>query len=284
MVAEEPSLIRQPVSKKLIQFGWHMPTAEFFTKNIHVMDKRPFDGVAIRISDENGGGNIFEVKKWSKTKVESRQAELKIFESLPKSSSFTNNFVVMYGASSMDWFSDEDWSKVVDNIRFCVQAAKKSGCRGVIWDGEPYGGINPWKYEAQQSHKTKSFRDYWQQVRNRGVDFIKVIQEEFPGLTVFSLRQFSDMQDGSPFSMRLLPVRDAKKVEKELSYAFWGLHVPFTVGIIEGIKPDTRFIDGNEDAYYYTSKNDFTKFFHAMKEQSLAFVPKGCVNIFWQKY
>jgi hypothetical protein len=82
------------------------------------------------------------------------------------------------------------------------------------------------------------------------------LQEEFPGLTILSLRQFSDFQDGSPFSARLLPLRGKGDLEKALSEVWWGLHVPFTVGMLDAMAPGVTLVDGNEDAYYYTSPLD----------------------------
>ncbi len=51
-----------------------------------------------------------------------------------------------YGASLMQWTSEEDWEIVVENLRFCAQAARAAQCKGILWDAEPYGHRNPWRY------------------------------------------------------------------------------------------------------------------------------------------
>ena len=37
------------LSKKLIQYGWGIPTPEFIRKNIRAMEKRPFDGLIFQL-------------------------------------------------------------------------------------------------------------------------------------------------------------------------------------------------------------------------------------------
>ena len=102
-----------------------------------------------------------------------------------------------------------------------------------------------------------SLEQYYDQVRKRGAQFIKALQEEFPGIVIFSLRELSDWQNGSPFSGGLLPVTNRENTIKELENAWWGLHPAFYAGMLDAIQPGTELIDANEEAYYYTSALEY---------------------------
>ena len=196
--AEAQSIYPLP-SKKIIELGWDVPSPAYFLDNFRTMEHLPFDGVIIRLPADAGGGKVFEIDGWVKATGAARERELRIMREMPGSEKLTSNFLALYGASTMDWFSDADWGKVLENARFCARAAKASRCKGICWDPEPYSGINPWRYKVQPGYEQHTFAEYEQMARKRGAQFMRALQDEFPGLTIFSLRFLSDFQDGSPF-------------------------------------------------------------------------------------
>jgi hypothetical protein len=254
--------------KKLIDFGWNSPSPSFLRDNLARIEKVGFDGVGIKIPDEAGSGYIFDVKKYPEIKPQEREKQARILASVPKSKTLTHNFLVIHGTSTLDWFSDADWSVAEEHLRWCARTAKKAGLAGLIWDAEPYNGFPCWSYASQPQKQKYTFREYYQQLRKRGAQFIKAIQSEFPGLSILSLRQLSDFQDGSPFSSRLFNLSDPVAVEKELSGAWWALHVAFTNGILDAISPEVTFVDGNEEAYYYTSALEFERIARVIKSDA----------------
>lgn len=256
----------------MIEFGWNSPTPATLRDRLVEIQKRPFDGVAIRMPEDAGGGYVFDVKKWATIRPEAREREARILASLPKSVQLTDNFLVIHGTSTMDWFRDVNWAKAEEHLRWCARVAKAAGCRGVFWDPEPYNGFNLWHHPSLPGCNERPFTASYRQVRKRGAQFIRALQQEFPGLTIISLRQLSDFQDGSPFSAHLLPVRDPAHAEKSLEGAFWGLHGAFTNGILDAIAPGVTFVDGNEDAYFYTAALDFYRSYHTLKRDALALV------------
>ena len=118
-----------------------------------------------------------------------------------------------------------------------------------------------------------SFEAYYNQIRKRGAQFIKALQEEFPGIVIFSLRELSDFQIGSPFSHPLFPVMKPEDAIQGMKEAWWGMHIPFNVGILEGIDPGVTFIDGNEEAYYYTSPLEFYAVRNTLVDDAKALIP-----------
>jgi hypothetical protein len=234
----------------------------------------PFDGVTLKLSQQVCNGNVFMVNDWAKISPEVKETEKKLILSLVKSKILTDNFIVIYGASQMDWFSDKDWALAEDQIRFAARMAKAAECKGVLWDPEPYKpGKNPWKYHEQEKSTQFSFEQYYGQVRKRGAQFIKALQEEFPGIVIFSLRELSDWQNGSPFSGGLLPVTNRENTIKELENAWWGLHPAFYAGMLDGIQTGTELIDTNEEAYYYTSAPEFCMIRNTLINDAKALVP-----------
>jgi hypothetical protein len=267
-------IVFNPPKKKLIDFGWNSPFVRAYKENMKLYENGPFDGLTIKISKEACNGNVFMVKNWSITSPEVKEAEKKLILSLEKSKILTDNFIVLYGASQMDWFSDEDWALAEDQIRFAARLAKAAGCKGILWDPEPYKpGRNPWKYSEQEKAPQFSMEQYYMQVRKRGAQFMKALQEEFPGIVIFSLRELSDWQNGSPFSGRLLPVISRENTIRELENGWWGLHPAFFTGMLEAIQPGTEFIDANEEAYFYTSALDYYKVRSTLIDDAKALVP-----------
>ncbi|NMC37978.1 MAG: hypothetical protein GYA41_06620 [Bacteroidales bacterium] len=274
-------IIYKPPQKKLIFFGWHMPYIQQFIENIKMYETPPFDGISLRISKEAGGGNIFMVKNWKEVNDKAKEKELARAEAVKASEILTDNFIVLYGASQMDWFSDEDWKLAEGQILYNLKLARTAGCKGIVWDPEPYKpGKNPWRYNEQDKTSQYSFEQYYSQVRKRGAQFISVLQDEFPGIVIFSLRELSDWQNGSPFSTPLLPVMDREKTIDKMKNAWWGLHIAFYVGMIEAIKPGTLFIDGNEEAYYYTSPGEFYEVRNTLMIDAKALIPPEL----WEKH
>lgn len=69
-----------------------------------------------------------------------------------------------------------------------------------------------------------------------------------------------------------------------LAPSYWGLHLPFTLGIVEGIGDEATFIDANEEAYYYTSPLEFYEFRDTIYNSARALMEPGLVRRFRSHY
>lgn len=278
-------ILNQNVPKKLIEFSWDSPTTAQYAEKISFYENVPFDGISVKLTKEVGGGNIFMVNDWEKVTPEAKQNEFENIAKIGQSRRLNHNFLVLYGASQMDWFSDDHWKLVEENIRFGARLAKIGGFKGILWDPEPYKpGKNPWKYDDQKHKELLSYAQYYEQVVSKGKRFIEIIREEFPGAVIFSLRELSDFQCGSPFSQFVLPVTDEKKTMEVLNSSWWGLHLAFTIGNIQALDSQIKFVDGNEEAYYYTSPIEYYKFRDVIYNDGLALVPEPYRNAFRENY
>lgn len=263
MVWAQPG--RLPATKKLIEYGWDVPTPAYVKDHIQEMEKRPFDGVIMRLAGR-GRGNIFMGGRWDPKDFERDREALAAI----KWDKFRHNFLMMYAASEQDWFSDEDWANVLHNVRIMAECARAGGCH-LAFDAEPYGK-NPWAYAEQKHAKEKSYAEYAAKARQRGRQFIETIQSVLPDSVLLTLFTFSIF----PGQMEQEPA----KREESLKRHEYGLYLPFLHGMLEGLGPRMTITDGNEPAYYYDSSEKYFSAYHMMRQRALNLVPPELVPKF----
>ena len=245
--------------KKVIEYGWDVPYPDFVEQNIQEMEKRPFEGIIFRTK---GFDHVFDTGAWKKEEL---QPQLDTLAKI-KWSKFTDNFLTLYSANNwkMDWFNDDHWNAIVENMKLFSLAVQAGHCVGVCFDPEPYG-TDPWVYPG--SYKDKSFDEVSEQVRKRGRQFIQALETSMPNLRVLSFFQFG-LYDG------ILDEPDPK-VRREKLLKTWMVLLPsFYIGILEGASPNTILIDGNESAYYYESPDSFYRAYHLIRQRAQALVPE----------
>ena len=274
-----------PPAKRLVEFSHASPTTIQYEEDIELYDSGPFDGISVKLSKNVAAGNIFMVENWRNITEEQKIREYQVIESIARKSTLEHNLLVLYGASQMDWFSEEDWLAVEEQIRFGAGLAKLGNFKGILWDPEPYKpGKNPWRYIEQPDAEKYSYYHYFMQVRKRGAQFMEALQDEFPGLVLLSLREFSDYQDASPFSHGIVPVKDVHEAKSSLEEAWWGLHLPFILGMLDVIDEDVNYIDANEEAYYYTSALEYFEVRNIIYNDMRALIPPGLHKKFKANY
>ena len=252
---------QRPARNKLIKYGVDRPSPAYVAANIREMEKRPFDGIFIHLTGK-GQGNIFRGGRWNAADY---AADMEALQKI-RWSTFTDNFIIMNSASDMDWFSDQDWDNIVNNVEIMAEAAKAGKCN-LAFDPEPYGK-NPWHYSKQAHAATKSLPEYEAKVRQRGAQFIKAIQKHLPEtvlLTLFSYSIFPNITD------ELTPAkREQMTAQKEL----YRLYPAFLNGILDAMGPGVTVVDGNEPSYYYENALSFYRGYHFMRQTALGLVPQ----------
>lgn len=243
--------------KKLIEVGWDTPSPEYVRDHIQDMEKRPFEGVIFRL--DNGGGQIFDV-----TKNPDLSPQLKVLSAI-KWNKFTDNFLTMYAASTMDWYSDSDWKIVLSKVKFNAKAAKAANCVGLLFDPEPYG-FNPWNYAKQKHADTYSYAQYSDKAFQRGQQFMQAMQNQIPSIKVLMFHQYQMMY-------AVTHDWDPAKREATLASAQYGLYLPFLNGMLSVINKDAQMIDGNETSYYYQKPDQFYQAYWEMRNGAKINVP-----------
>jgi hypothetical protein len=254
--------------KKLIEYGWDVPTPDYVRDHIQDMEKRPFEGIMFRLP--LSGGNVFNVENWEKNKA-ALQDQLKVASSI-KWHKFTDNFLSMYAASTMDWYSDSDWTKVLSAVKFNAGVAKAAGCVGLLFDPEPYG-TNPWNFSKQKHVDQYSYAQYSAKVYQRGQQFMDAMQSQIPAVKVLMFHQYQMLYD-------VTHNPDPAKREATLASANYGLYLPFLNGMLSAINKYARMIDGNEGSYYYQKPAQFYEAYWEIREGAKINVPEEL----WGKY
>jgi len=262
----------QPLPKKIIEFGWDVPDTAYLREHIRDMEKLPFDGVVLRMhgardGEKVDGYTVFRKEAWQRSWFEQCAADLRA----TTFSRFTDNFLLAWTTpGTPDWFSDEDWRAVTNNIAILAWVARQGGLKGICFDPEPYGEHSPWAYADQPQAERYTWNEYRAQVRKRGAEFIRAIAAEYPDVTVLML--FGGSIVGGA-------LEQADPVEA-LATEGYGLLPSFIDGMLDALPPDALIVDGCEPGYYMEQRAAFLEAYHRMKQQVLAVIsPQN-----WDKY
>jgi hypothetical protein len=249
-------------AKKLIEYGWDVPTPNFFRQHIKAMEQIPFDGVAIKL---NAGKEVFKKTAYPNTAFTQDRKDL----AATKSSRLTDNFVVMWSGidEGWDWFNDVDWAAAEKNIHNFAKTAKAGRFRGILFDSEPYRGSS-WSYGKQPQQQTKTFPEYQQQVRKRGAQFMTALQSEQPGTQVLTLGLLSWMKH--VWLAKLEPA----KLQQELAKHVYGLWPAFINGMLDVAQSSSAIVDGNEWSYYFSQAAEFDKAHNLIFKDARIFVDR----------
>ncbi len=245
--------------KKLIEYGWDVPTPLQMREQLAAMEQRPFDGLIFRLA---GGHNAFVTQALEPGKFAEDERVLRDL----RFQRFASNFILVWGSppAGFDWFDDAQWRTIEANARLLVGVAQAGHPRGICFDPEPYD-FSLWDYAKQPGAKAHSFAEYRAKVRQRGAQTMRAFEDRMPGaviLTFFHVSLFDRFAN-------LSETARAERLERE----GWGLMPDFFVGMLEAATDRARFIDGNENAYYYTSREQYFRAYHAMRQRALNLVP-----------
>ncbi len=246
--------------KKIVEYGWDVPYPAFVRDNIREMEKRPFDGIIFRTE---GFDHAFDVQPWNRGDLEPQFATLADI----RWQKFSDNFLTLYAANKgkMDWFNDDQWKVIVENMKLFSVAVSRGRCVGVCFDPEPYGD-DPWVYPGPYANR--SFDEVSEQVYRRGRAFIAALQEHMPKLKVLSFFELALYQD-------IVDEPDPTVRKQRLQKLWMPLLPAFYMGMLDGASPDVVFIDGNEAAYYYESPDAYYRAYHLIRQRVQAMVPEA---------
>src|SRR5438094_10641368 len=137
--------------KKIISYGADWPNTAYVRQNIRQMEKLPFDGIIIGVSQSREpeqhkdtlGITLFDRKRVEPADYEHAIADLRSTDF----TRFTDNFIqVETMAGYADWIDDGHWDIICHNIAAMARVAHEGGCAGLMIDPEEYNGPL-WTYE-----------------------------------------------------------------------------------------------------------------------------------------
>ncbi len=231
----------------LIVTGWDSPNAAQYRKHLAEFERRGlFDGTTIdptrRLNDGAvvSAKNAFSREPWRWEEFAEALADLRAAKT--NTTICRETFLMLYAnPGDVDWFDDAGWREVVNHWRLLARLAKRGGLRGLLYDAEPYTKPHSqFRYGAQAGRARHSFAEYGVKARERGREVMRAVQEEFPDVTIFTYRLFSDM----------LPLLDSGNLTRALEADTYGLQPSFVDGWMDALPPGLSVVEGTEDIGY----------------------------------
>ena len=244
--------------KMILMQVWMDRTPDVILKNLDVI-KQAYDGVFLELygwGHKDPRGSVANSRRVMQKDFEFKYEWFK--DEIPKmqkiaASGLKHSFIgttVRYG--DLDWFNDEHWRIACANYGLMARLAREGGLMGIDFDPEQYAD----KIFNYQPYCGKSRHQVWMKARERGKQLITEIQKNYPGITIVSIFFHT-------LNYELLGTAYNN------AYAQGNLFVPFLNGILDGLAPDTKLVEGNE---YYTYKASSKRHFDfALAQERMLF-------------
>ncbi|MFA9478770.1 hypothetical protein ACERK3_10725 [Phycisphaerales bacterium AB-hyl4] len=250
--------------KKIIANGWDTPDTAFVRKQLHQMEHNPLDGTAIVIRGQTGTESLDETCNtrkiwqkwtWERDWFDQAREDLHAVEF----DRFSDNFIrINVTPGNVEWFDDEGWHAVANNLALMAELAKDTGLTGFAFDPESYRQ-HQFRYSIDAAH---SFAEYQEMARMRGRETMSAIAEHFPGITILGFRFLS-------YNMAALTATDPNVI---LEHDDYGLYPAFFNGMLDALPPDATLVEGVEDTYLTNSTQEFLRVYHDMRFEAMRLV------------
>ncbi len=263
--------------RKIIEYGHDVPEPAFVRAHVKEMEKRPFDGVVMRLPKYQ---QMFDTKPWPEADLLPEAEAL----AATKWERFTDNFLFLNGTKvgmqdvPADWFNDSHWNTIAANMKLFSRVIRDGKLKGICWDAEPYkeAGENIWLYPG--SYTGDAVAKLPAQARERGRQIMKALQAETPVMKILTFHQLARLlyQMGGNDQLWIdwkTPPDVAGQAHFHHQGHKYALLGEFFVGMLEVAGPGVTFIDGNEHAYYYSGRAEFERARKLIREDALSLVP-----------
>jgi len=223
--------------KKIIELSWSMPTSDRLVKNPDLYDNSPLDGISVILHEPRfkvRDDTLFSARKWQYEWLKPAIGDLKKI----KFKNLTDNFLYAgIQPGDVDWFNDEHWAGVCNNIGLLARAAKEIGFKGILLDLEEYK-TKLWQNTAVPG---KSRAEINAKVRQRGREYGNAIFKEYPDINIIAIWWLSLVRNYRS---------DPAGAQSLLG--------PFINGIYDVITPAAVIHEGQEkDGYLAKNEDDF---------------------------
>lgn len=229
----------------LITTGHDAPTPAQFRQHVAEFERwGVFDGTTIRPTRRGANGtdiashHAFSRDAWHWEEFAAALADLQAAQP----TTCRETYLMLYAnPGDVDWFDDAAWREVVNHWRLLARLAKQGELRGLLYDAEPYvKPFSQFRYSAQAGAAQHTFDEYRVEARQRGREVMRAVMKEFPDITIFSYRLFSDM----------LPLLDSGNLTRAIEPATYGLQPAFVDGWMDVAPATLTIIEGTEDIGY----------------------------------
>jgi len=202
---------------------------------------------------DNLAWEVWGSKKFALDDFKQAVADLKA----TKFSRFADRFLrVNVTPGKVDWFDDEAWTCVANNFGVAAGVAKQGRCKGFMFDTEQYERIVVFDYRQQKNKGKKTFADYRAKVRQRGREWAKAVNKEYPDVTVLLT-----------FGYDVTHWHAEKWSDR--STAAYGLLADFLDGVLDACSKETVLVDAYEFSYPYKEPKQFEEAYESITKKAL---------------
>ena len=248
-------------SRKFIAWGYEFvfSTPEVLKSNLDAIEASGLDGIGfgvyVKVPECNGSmstDHMFDGILWERERFsEMARGYREVLGHKGLRHSFLQMFRAPY--KRVDWTDDATWALAASNLTVAAWFAKESGFEGVTIDMEDY-------FNTRQFTRLPSDMPYDSLAlvaRRRGAELFRGVFREFPDTVVFSYWLLSMIHG----MVNAVDPQSAIRASGDL----W---VPFVNGMLDVAPPTVRFVDGNEDSYYFDAEQ--YEYWRAAVEQKMA--------------
>lgn len=245
--------------KKIIANGWDTPLSDQLPEVAPAMEQTPLDGARIYVNTLSTEANYLQ-QAWSARPM--KQSALDRAREHMLKAAFNrmhDNFIgVGSGRASIDWFDDQDWEVLIDNMTRMAALAKETGMKGFILDTESYRR-DTYQF-GYPKDTTRSFDEYKTKTRQRGRELMTAIGKVYPDITILCYRFLS--YSTSQFNM--------DDPDIFLANSTYGLKPAFFNGLLDALPPQAILVDGNENTYLTNSTQGFLLAYNELRIAALS--------------
>lgn len=240
-------------TRKLIEWSADEPDTNFIRQHWRSMEQQSFDGFVFRLATPTGeqmmwqmwGGREYQPEEFEHCLGNLQAAEFKQLQ---------DRFIrVNVTPGRVDWFDDVAWAGILENFRIAARIAKQSGCVGLLFDTEQYVFRLFDSEEVLQAYPAE-LAALKRKVDQRGRQWIRAVNEEFPGLKILMTFGYRAAQAGEELNFRV---------------GNYELLAPFLDGMLAACDEQTVIIDGWEYAYGYKMAEEFETARKTVKKKAL---------------
>jgi len=246
--------------KKLIYYGWGIRDTQYARDSWRQMEEMPFDGVGIAVAidrlawqkgktgtDNQLSWQVMGERAFHEEGFRDAIADLKE----AKWKRFTDNFLPLPlcpgSAKTLNWFDEQRWHTVVNNLEVLAKIAAEGGMKGLILDPEQYSKCDLFSYPGQRQKVDRSFEEHVAMARQRGRQVMTAVAAHLPRGVFLSVFGHS-----FPFLERLQRGADSQGQK-------YGLLPAFYDGLLEAMPSGAYLVDGYESGFAFKEQKKFLK-------------------------
>ncbi|MCX7993603.1 MAG: hypothetical protein N2651_08015 [Fimbriimonadales bacterium] len=244
--------------------GWDSPDTRMFRRDYARFNSLPFNGTAIKVRVDADilfpFQGAFSARPWNIDWFREPIRELQAVARDRSRQLQYNLLLVNANPGDVDWFDDGAWREVEKHLEIAADVARQGELKGIIFDPEPYNPPHAqFEYGNHPSSATRTYTETQRKARERGRQVWRAFFRRFPEATVLFYFALSGVER----------VRVGSRAVRTVQGHWYDLLPSFLDGCLDVAPAEALLIDGNEDAYRYNSRAEYTNAANRIRTENL---------------